>query len=425
VFRVRRAIYTDPELFEREMELIFHACWIYLCHESQLTNHGDFLTTTIGTHPVFVIRGSDGTLGAYFNACPHRGNQLISRKSGNTQIIACKYHGWCFNADGRCTLVRGAEEGYDATSLARINTNLRAIGKLATYKGFVFGSISNDVPELKDFLGEALPFIDLIADQSPQGMKVLRGESRYVINANWKLQTDNSTDGYHVASLHRNFATALAFRGSIAGISDDALDRTESSRILDLTNIESGGYDVGNGHMVNWSDRGSPAAAPLSRSRESLLSRHSEAKVRWMVERGHIVTIFPNVLFNDVASTCIRVWRPVAVNRTEADTWCIAPVGEDPEALQARIRKYEDFFLPTSLAVPDDTRAMEGTHRGSQANGDEWNDLSLGASTAIDGPDAPADEIGVVPQVSNPGRESETSMHGFYREWARRMEPVP
>ncbi len=418
VFRLRREIYHDPDIFEREMETIFHSAWIYLCHESQLRDAGDYFSTAIGRHPVFVIRGDDGELRCFYNACSHRGTRLTPRRTGNATTLTCRYHGWCFNDEGRCTLVRGGSEGYTADALDRIGADLRPIAGLGNYKGFVFGCLDADAPGLDEFLGDVRPFIDLMSDQSPDGMEVLRGDSTYVMRANWKLQTENSTDGYHVATVHRNFATTLGFRETLSG--NAGMAKTEASRILDLSNVGSGGYDLAGGHMINWSDRGNPEAGPLWEARDDLLSRHSEGKVRWMVERGETITVFPNLLLNDVASTCIRLWHPVAPDLTEIDTWCLAPIGESAAARRARIRKYEDFFFPSSLAVPDDVGVMEGAHQGAPA-GAAWNDLALSRQTMVEGPDAAAREIDATVITSNPGRESETPFFAFYREWRRRM----
>jgi benzoate/toluate 1,2-dioxygenase alpha subunit len=422
IFRVRRDAYLDPDLFEAEIERIFHRCWIYLCHESQVREHGDYVATAIGRVPIFIIRGADGVLRGFHNSCAHRGTQLTNRKSGNAKTLTCRYHGWCFNSEGACTLVRGEKESYTPDALARMGTSLRPIAGFDSYKGFVFGCLDPDAESLADFLAPAMPFIDLMADQSPDGMEVLRGESRYMMAANWKLQTDNSTDGYHVATVHRNFATTLSYRDSLGG-ADDRM-KTEASRILSLDKVQSGGYEVGNGHMINWSDRGSPLAAPLHEQRAALLARFPEGKVHWMVDRGRTVTVFPNLLLNDVASTCIRVWRPLAVDRTEIETWCLAPIGESPQARRARIRKYEDFFFPSSLAVPDDVRAMEGAHWGSESTPEQWNDLALGRPTVVEGQDDAARELGAEVLTSNPGRESETAFQGFYREWVKRLEAV-
>lgn len=420
-FRVHRAAFTDAALFDREMAEIFGRSWLYLCHESQIAGHGDYVATRMGRHPVFVIRGSDGEIGCYYDACSHRGSKLTVRTSGNAKTLVCRYHGWCFNADGACTLVRGGDEAYRAADLERMGTGLRPIEQFAGYKGFLFGCLDADAPPLEDFLGGAKPFIDLMADQAPDGMEVLRGESRYVMEANWKFQTENSTDGYHVATVHRNFATTVGYRETLAPGGGDGMAKTEASRILSLEKINSGGYDVGNGHMINWADRGNPEAGPSWPQREKLLEKFDPGKVKWMLERGRTVTVFPNLLLNDVASSCIRIWRPVSVDVTEIETWCIAPKGEDPAARRARIRKYEDFFFPASLAVPDDVRAMEGAQTGSEALDDGWNDLALGHKTLVDGADEAAMELGVTPLNSNPGREVETPFFAFWREWAARL----
>ena len=99
------------------------------------------------------------------------------------------------------------------------------------------------------------------------------------------------------------------------------------------------------------------------------------------------------------------------------------PIGESVEARRARIRKYEDFFLPSSLAVPDDVRAMEVAHTGSLAAGEgAWNDLALGRATMIEGADDAATELGLTPLTSNPGRESETPFYAFWREWQHQLD---
>lgn len=422
VFRINRRAYTDDGLFQREMSAIFERCWLYLCHESQVSNPGDYVSTSLAGRPVFVIRDDGGAVRCFHDSCAHRGTRLTTGVSGNARTLRCRYHGWCFDATGGCTLVRGGTGGYPDGALDRLGTGLREIARFDGYKGFLFGALDPNVPDLDAFLGDARPFIDLMADQSPDGMEILRGESRYMMEANWKLQTENSTDGYHVATVHRNFATTLSFRDSLIGTGDDAERQSEASRILALDKIGSGGYDVGNGHMINWSDRGAPKSAPLNEARTALTERFGEEKVRWMIDRGRTVTIFPNLLLNDVASTCIRVWRPIGPSLTEIETWCLAPKGESADARRRRIRKYEEFFFPASLAVPDDVRAMEAAHWGSDATREHWNDFSLGLDTMVDGADDYVSELGVPVRSSNPGRESETPFYAFWREWRRYLE---
>ena len=83
---------------------------------------------------------------------------------------------------------------------------------LNSYRGFLFGSLNPDVKPLKEHLGEAAKIIDLIVDQSPEGLEVLRGASSYVYDGNWKLQTENGADGYHVSAVHWNYAATTSRR---------------------------------------------------------------------------------------------------------------------------------------------------------------------------------------------------------------------
>ena len=75
-FRVARAAYTDHEIFEIEMQNIFEANWVYICHESQIAKIGNYYSAKIGRQPVFVIRQNKNEIGGFVDACSHRGATL-------------------------------------------------------------------------------------------------------------------------------------------------------------------------------------------------------------------------------------------------------------------------------------------------------------------------------------------------------------
>ena len=100
VYRGRRDAYTDPDLFELEMRYIFEGNWIYLAHESQLPNNGDYLTVNMGRQPVVLTRDRNGGLNALINACSHKGAMLCRRKKDNRATFTCPFHGWTFNNAG-------------------------------------------------------------------------------------------------------------------------------------------------------------------------------------------------------------------------------------------------------------------------------------------------------------------------------------
>ena len=162
-FKVGKRLFSDPAVFEREMERIFEGNWIYLCHESQIPNPHDFYTTRMGRQPVVITRGGDGAIHGFLNACAHRGATLCRTVKGNSQFLTCSYHGWVYDSTGRNVNIKEhASGGYPAAFLNQSH-DLKPIARLQAYKGFIFGSLSSDVVSLEEHLADAKPFIDLVA----------------------------------------------------------------------------------------------------------------------------------------------------------------------------------------------------------------------------------------------------------------------
>src|SRR5262245_35405806 len=120
---VHRATYIDPAIFALELERIFGRAWLYVAHESQLRNVGDFVTTRIGRERVIVARHDDGRIHAFFNRCTHRGAQVCSAASGNTRSFVCPYHAWSFRTDGSLDGIPHAAAGYGG-GVARMHATL-------------------------------------------------------------------------------------------------------------------------------------------------------------------------------------------------------------------------------------------------------------------------------------------------------------
>jgi len=415
-FSVDRAVYHDAHVLEAEYRNIFERTWLFLAHDTMIPRPGDFYATHMGRQPVFVVRRQDGSVGAYLNACGHRGALLVSRRVGNARSFDCPYHGFCFDDGGRCISVRNRKTGWpDDFDISRFN--LTPIARLDSYRGLIFGSLSADVPSLVDHLGAAAQLIDIFVAPAPQPLEIVGGFCVYTSNCNWKVMHENGPDAYHAPVVHRNFADTIAFRESRG--SYEGLNKTERGRLTQR--IESASYHLGNGHTAFWNERLTPEAFPIHAQKDELSKRFTPEQMKWVMGRGRHMTIFPNLLLNDLASTHLRTYRPLGPERMETTIWCIAPEGEPADMREARLRKFEDFFLPSGMATPDDIAICEAAQKASWALAAGKTDMSRGQAFKIDGPDEAAAALGMRPAESSNSWDHEIALVGVYRQWLKML----
>ena len=421
LFQVSRKLFNDEELFELEMEHIFESGWVYLCHESQVAEKNDFFTTHIGRQPVVVTRGEDDSINCLINACAHRGATLCRVQKGNKKFHVCSYHGWTYNSAGKNVDVKDLDSGGYPDPFLKASHDLNAIAKLSVYKGFVFGSLSEDVPELEDYLAESKQFIEMISAMSAEGLEVLKGCSTYIYEGNWKMQAENGIDGYHFTTIHANYVGVISRRAKLeaAGGKDDVRVAYDDTM---MKGFSSGHYDLENGHAVIWIDFPKPENRPLWEMKDEVEERVGGAMADWMLNRQRNLLVYPNVQLMEQASSQIRVFRPIAHNRTEVKIYCIGPKDDTPSMRQRRIRQYEDFFNATGLATPDDLMEFEQCQRGYEGREVKWQQgYDRGMADLIDGPDELAVELGLKPYSSGPDATHETLYHGQYRQWNKMM----
>jgi benzoate/toluate 1,2-dioxygenase alpha subunit len=417
-FTVDRSIFTDPDIFDLEMRYIFEGNWIYLAHESQLPHPHDFYTLTLGRQPIVLMRNKAGEVGGFLNVCPHRGATVCLAKRGNQKILTCPYHGWSFNTDGTLVGVKGHATGAYPESFDRLDHGLVPIPRLANYRGFLFGSLNPAVDDLVTHLGEARMFIDMMVDQAPQGLEIVRGSTDYTYNGNWKLQTENGVDGYHFDIVHRTFIGVIQRR---VATKTDAVRAVDVGR-LEKPGIASGCYDLGNGHTLLWTDYPNPQDRPSYAHRSEIAAKFGETHTRWITDRIRNLLLYPNVFFMDQVSMQLRVIYPLAVDKTRIATYCIAPVGEDTAARAHRLRQYEDFFNASGVGTPDDLAAFEACQRGYRGRLARWQQgYARGLRRMLPGADAEAQTLGLHPRSSSPDFSDEVLFHGQYRQWLTLM----
>ncbi|MGY2746841.1 Rieske 2Fe-2S domain-containing protein [Arthrobacter sp. UYCu723] len=272
IYRVDRGIFTDEDIFELEMKHIFEGNWVYLAHDSQIPNVGDYFTTYIGRQPIVISRNKEGDLNALINACSHRGAMLCRRKTDNRTTFTCPFHGWTFNNSGKLLKVKDPRDaGYPEQFNKDGSHDLTKVARFESYRGFLFGSINPDVKTLEEHLGETTKIIDMIVDQSPDGLEVLRGASTYTYDGNWKLQAENGADGYHVSATHWNYAATTARRTT-----GESTNETKAMDAGGWAKQKGGYYSFDHGHLLLWTEWLDPSNRPLFDRRDELVERRGQ-----------------------------------------------------------------------------------------------------------------------------------------------------
>jgi benzoate/toluate 1,2-dioxygenase alpha subunit len=418
IYRVNRGIFTDEDIFELEMKHIFEGNWVYLAHDSQIPNVGDYFTTYIGRQPIIISRDKQGELNALINACSHRGAMLCRRKTDNRTTFTCPFHGWTFNNTGKLLKVKDPRDaGYPEQFNKEGSHDLTKVARFESYRGFLFGSINPDVKPLAEHLGESTKIIDMIVDQSDDGLEVLRGASTYTYDGNWKLQAENGADGYHVSATHWNYAATTARRTT-----GESANETKAMDAGGWAKQKGGYYSFDHGHLLLWTEWLDPSNRPLFDRRDELVEKYGEAKADWMINISRNLCLYPNVYLMDQFGSQIRHFRPISVDKTEVTIYCIAPKGESDENRANRIRQYEDFFNASGMATPDDLEEFRSCQKTYMATAAPWNDLSRGVTHQITGPDENADKIGLKPISSGARTEDEglyPIQHGYWLQTLR------
>src|ERR1700734_834520 len=136
--RISREIFVAPEFHREELEKLFTRAWLFVGHESQIPNPGDFFVSRMGGESVILCRDTQGAVHVFLNSCRHRGMKVCRYESGNTSL----YEG----------------------QLDRSEWSLIEVPKLHRYKGTVWASWDPEAPDFMTYLGDVVDHLDQVLD---------------------------------------------------------------------------------------------------------------------------------------------------------------------------------------------------------------------------------------------------------------------
>lgn len=397
--RIHGSLYTDEAVFRDEMEKIFYRGWVFVGHDSEVPETGDYITRTIGLEPVLMVRGRTGGVNVFSNRCMHRGNKLCSRESGNKRVLTCEYHGWSFSLDGELKAVPYAV-GF---AKDKSEFSLRRPARVENYRGFVFATFNPEACSLEEHLGKAKGLIDRVVEMSPVGrVRLSSGWVKQQYYSNWKMLPENDTDGYHAGHVHLSFLQV--FRSQY-----DAIKGREEERLAEIV-------DWGNGH-------GAIDAAPmytrpfewLGTTEDRVADYASCMRKAYGAEKGSKIlvdgpphaVIFPNLFLGEMN---IVMFQPLSAG--ECVQWH-TPLLLDgvPDSFNERIiRQSEAAMGPSAFLLADDQVISERQQLALQGHS-EWLDVSRGMDREVE-------EDGVIrSHISD-----ETTNRGFWQHYLKVME---
>lgn len=372
--RVHSSLYTDPAIFEEEIDRIFHKGWLFIGHGAEIPNRGDFRARKMGRQPVIFVRDQKGKCQVLMNRCAHRANAICHLDRGNVPGFTCAYHGWRFRLDGELAAVPYADRygpEFDKSKLG-----LTPVPRVEEYRGFVFASLNPNVMSIDDHLGPLVKQeLDDIVDLSPSGeLDMTVGYHHLSIAANWKICIENTIDGYHANFAHKAWWHEIGRRTG-----SDPSDLASSKAPATV-------HSIGRGHGT-WDSRTLIKAANRPGEEpdnpdwieylEAMHKAHGKERTDYVLaKKSSHVFIFPNFSYT---SNHFRLYRPQGIDKCELTLMPFLLKGASDAINERRLRYHEHFYGPCSLGgQSDDVEVFERNQRGMNADLAPWLLLSRG-----------------------------------------------
>ena len=372
-------VYNDREIFDLERDRLFNRSWMFVAHESEIPNVGDYVVRHVLDDSFIVARDNKGEVRVMFNMCLHRGMQVCRAEMGNASNFRCPYHGWSYRNDGRILGLPFHQEAYGGEEgFKKKGQTLLPAPSMDTYNGLIFISLDPDAEPLEDFLGDFKFYLDYYTKQSVDGVEV-HGPQRWRVKANWKIGAENFVgDMYHTPQTHTSVVEIGLFR-------EPKAEKRKDGNTYWATSGGGTTYKLPEGTLE---ERLSYVGYP-----DEMIERMKEI---WSQDQLDVIgrdgfmisaaSIFPNISlvhnWPKVEDTdpdspdevlpfiSLRLWQPISENETEVLSWFIVDKNAPEEFKALSYKAYLMCFGSSGMFEQDDVEnwvSLTNTAAGSMA----------------------------------------------------------
>ena len=416
---ISNRIFSDPDIYQQEQEQIFARCWLFVGHESQIPNPGDFMRSRMGEEQVLVTRGVDRKVHVMLNSCAHRGNVVCRYDEGFALAFQCSFHGWTYNPQGELISLPPNSEDLYGTDLRKEEWGLLQ-ARVETFQGTIWANWDKSAPGLLEYLGGAETYLApplADADGSPDGTEVAGGVMKWRVGMNWKIPMPDN-DNTHFWITHKSAVSARGGQGS--GGTGAPRPRgaryhvwfpeghTTSMHIPQTPEEEE--YD---GSMMVGGEHEYPEM------RDYLLGKFAARKARLgrLAQIDEPPHIFPNM---GSVGRIIRILHPQGPSETEMWSYVLVDKAAPPEVKEAAARYHERNWGPNGYIQKDD---MENWYIQTQYSRGHMTRTALrqNAQLRMSTPSIHGPSTFDLPGMFHPVPTDE-NIRRFYGRWAEVMQ---
>lgn len=152
-YSLAQEFYGDPGVHQVDLDNIWYREWLFAIPSCEIPRTGDYVVHEVGVYSVVIVRGADGQIRAFHNACRHRGSVLCKTSKGRNPKLVCPYHQWTYGLDGKLLWARDMGPEFDPSTHGLKPVHCR------NNAGMVYICLASEAPDFEEFAAETARYL--------------------------------------------------------------------------------------------------------------------------------------------------------------------------------------------------------------------------------------------------------------------------